>query len=120
MLSQARVNHQHDSIAATSCHHLPINLRSSSGLSGQTFSASGEPKDPMSVPRLSIDVNELRKADRYKKNEGTIENRPAGIGYGLRGMRKGGWTGYGVYWGKIESDTNNATVESRSEMGQSA
>jgi hypothetical protein len=65
----------------------------------------------MSHPTISISnyVNSLRKADRYRKNEDTIENRPAGIGWGPRGMRKGGWTGYGVYWGgskKAAEDSN--------------
>ena len=50
------------------------------------------------------DPNELRKADRYKKDEDTIDNRPHGIGWVPRGMRKGGWTGYGVYWGKKKTE----------------
>ena len=59
-------------------------------------------------------VNELRKADRYKKNEDTIENRPAGIGWGPRGMRKGGWTGYGVYWGRKDAEEDQCKDDSRS------
>jgi hypothetical protein len=69
----------------------------------------------MSDPKSSIEVNELRKADRYKKNEDTIDNRPAGIGWGPRGMRKGGWTGYGVYWGKKHSEKNQDRVQLRSD-----
>jgi hypothetical protein len=53
------------------------------------------------------DMNELRKADRHKKDEDTINNRPHGIGWGPRGMRKGGWTGYGVYWGKKKLETED-------------
>ena len=60
-------------------------------------------------------MNELRKADRYKKNEDTLDNRPAGIGWAPRGMRKGGWTGYGVYWGKMNSGNNQDGVQSRAD-----
>ncbi len=73
----------------------------------------------MSSAQSSSDVNDLRKADRYKKNEDTIDNRPAGIGWGPRGMRKGGWTGCGVYWGKKKSHESQGKVESGSDSGKS-
>ena len=62
-------------------------------------------------------VNELRKADRYRKNEDTIENRPAGIGWGPRGMRKGGWTGYGVYWGRKGAEDGHCNAGGESGPG---
>jgi hypothetical protein len=52
-----------------------------------------------SKQEISI-VNDLRKADKFKKDLDTGDSRPHGLGWGPRGMRKGGWTGYGVYWGK--------------------
>lgn len=61
-------------------------------------------------------VNELRKADRYRKNEDTVENRPHGIGWGSRGVRKGGWVGYGVYWGKNKLEEGNGKKSTASDM----
>ena len=66
----------------------------------------------MPDPQATADINALRKADIYKKNKDTIDNRPAGIGWGPRGMRRGGWTGYGVYWGKGRSEDGEDKVDS--------
>lgn len=69
----------------------------------------------MSDPQGFNAVNSLCKADRYRKNEDTIDNRPEGIGWGPRGMRRGGWTGYGVYWGPSQRDQDH--VEERQGKG---